>query len=328
MRNFFVFIFSFAFLRLFSQGNTPSTAETIVPAGSQTHALTKGKGVWIWNFQSDSAVLQGKPLTYSLVTGFTYWCKFTAKDAGDISFVIRSLDATKDFRGKLQVNYLDFMVYKFAGDGASLEKAIADSVITPCRMGDGGTLSGNMNLDGSGLAYFGTDTVAVGRYHSGFLKPLQPKPGEQYYLVVQILCPPNAPGCTLNYDNHFSLCFNNACIPLKVILSGIKVTSGKANLKSVSTTLDKTAALLKADTTLLLSIKGYSENSGDSTADSSAAAVRAEAAYNYLLAKGVDKKQITFKGYGSAKPVAPNVYEADRAINRRVELEYKRRPKK
>ncbi len=41
---------------------------------------------------------------------------------------------------------------------------------------------------------------------------------------------------------------------------------------------------------------------------------------NYLITKGLDAKRIRSTGYGSSRPVAPNLIEENRALNRRVDL--------
>ncbi len=46
----------------------------------------------------------------------------------------------------------------------------------------------------------------------------------------------------------------------------------------------------------------------------------AEAVVNYLALKGIPKSRLTPKGYGSAKPLAPNTNDANRLLNRRVEF--------
>ena len=49
---------------------------------------------------------------------------------------------------------------------------------------------------------------------------------------------------------------------------------------------------------------------------------RAKAINNFLIAKGIDEKRLTFKGFGSTEPIypIPEKNEAERAANRRVEI--------
>jgi outer membrane protein OmpA-like peptidoglycan-associated protein len=47
---------------------------------------------------------------------------------------------------------------------------------------------------------------------------------------------------------------------------------------------------------------------------------RAQALFDYLVKAGIPKHRIRFQGYGETKPVAPNDTEANRQLNRRIEL--------
>jgi predicted ATPase len=47
---------------------------------------------------------------------------------------------------------------------------------------------------------------------------------------------------------------------------------------------------------------------------------RAKAVNDYLISKGIAHERLTYQGYGSSKPVNNNVTEADKAQNRRTEL--------
>lgn len=47
---------------------------------------------------------------------------------------------------------------------------------------------------------------------------------------------------------------------------------------------------------------------------------RAEAMVNYLVINGIDKSRLIAKGYGGNRPVASNILEADRKLNRRVDF--------
>jgi outer membrane protein OmpA-like peptidoglycan-associated protein len=41
---------------------------------------------------------------------------------------------------------------------------------------------------------------------------------------------------------------------------------------------------------------------------------------NYLINRGINNQRLVAKGYGSTKPVASNVLEKDRRLNRRIDI--------
>lgn len=84
--------------------------------------------------------------------------------------------------------------------------------------------------------------------------------------------------------------------------------------------LDDLAKVLKANKTLKGEIAAYTDKSGLEELNLVLSQQRAESTYNYLIEKGVSKTQISFKGYGSEKPIASNKYQWGREKNRRVEF--------
>jgi OOP family OmpA-OmpF porin len=70
-----------------------------------------------------------------------------------------------------------------------------------------------------------------------------------------------------------------------------------------------------------LGIEGHTDNVGAAAANLTLSQKRAAAVKAYLASKhGIDAVRLEAKGFGSAKPVAPNADEAGRQKNRRVEL--------
>lgn len=84
--------------------------------------------------------------------------------------------------------------------------------------------------------------------------------------------------------------------------------------------LNDLAALMNNDASLLLSIEGHSDNTGDAARNKQLSEKRAEAVKEYLIKKGVAASRLTAEGFGSEKPIADNKTAAGRAINRRTEL--------
>ena len=78
------------------------------------------------------------------------------------------------------------------------------------------------------------------------------------------------------------------------------------------------AEWLKEDNTLKGRIEGHTDKSGLEELNEVLSEQRAEAVYNFLIEQGVNENQISFKGYGSSKPLVSNKYQHDREKNRRV----------
>lgn len=78
--------------------------------------------------------------------------------------------------------------------------------------------------------------------------------------------------------------------------------------------------LLQGNKDLSLSIEGHTDNSGTAAHNQSLAEGRAQAVVKELTAKGIAEIRLKAKGFGSEKPLAANNTDANKAINRRVEL--------
>ena len=75
-----------------------------------------------------------------------------------------------------------------------------------------------------------------------------------------------------------------------------------------------------------IEISGYTDSKGTEDYNLKLSNERAAAVVNYLIAKGIDKNRLVYKGYGESSPDATN-QNADgtdnpngRQLNRRVEL--------
>ena len=82
--------------------------------------------------------------------------------------------------------------------------------------------------------------------------------------------------------------------------------------------LDKLLQVLTENPSLKLEISGHTDNVGKAEDNLKLSANRAKSIVDYLVNKGVDIKRLSYKGYGSTKPVADNSTEAGRAKNRRT----------
>lgn len=138
----------------------------------------------------------------------------------------------------------------------------------------------------------------------------------------------------LFYSDNFSLQKNNTDsafvvnIPLQpiekgatIILKNIFFETGKFDLKNESKSeLDKLVILLQENPNLKIQIDGHTDNVGQEKDNLLLSANRAKAVIGYLISKSINIQRLTYKGFGSAKPVADNTTEQGKALNRRTEL--------
>lgn len=107
----------------------------------------------------------------------------------------------------------------------------------------------------------------------------------------------------------------------KIELNNVFFETSSAKLTQTSyAELNKLVSLLKKNPNTKVEIGGHTDNRGKKGVNDYWSKERAKAVYNYVVSKGINKSQLTYKGYGSSKPVATNNTDAGRAKNRRVEL--------
>jgi outer membrane protein OmpA-like peptidoglycan-associated protein len=99
-------------------------------------------------------------------------------------------------------------------------------------------------------------------------------------------------------------------------------TDSNALLKNEIVKLDKIAETLTRHPELKLTLNGYSDASGSKHYNRMISESRAMSVKMYLMGKGVDHFRITIVGHGAQKFVSGNTREADRRLNRRVEIDF------
>jgi outer membrane protein OmpA-like peptidoglycan-associated protein/Tol biopolymer transport system component len=88
------------------------------------------------------------------------------------------------------------------------------------------------------------------------------------------------------------------------LLANVFFDFGKATLRSESfIELNKLYDFLKNNPTLKIEIGGHTDTRGDDKDNLKLSNDRAKAVYDYIVAKGMDAKRMSFKGYGETKPV-------------------------
>ena len=111
----------------------------------------------------------------------------------------------------------------------------------------------------------------------------------------------NATGCPLTYN--FNVHFRSG--------------DAKLTLRNIEGIV-KFAKFLKANPEYSAKIEGYTDNTGPEDYNVELSEKRARAVYEALIKLGVSPKRLSYKGYGSANPIASNNTEEGKRLNRRV----------
>lgn len=107
----------------------------------------------------------------------------------------------------------------------------------------------------------------------------------------------------------------------KIVLNNLFFDFNKSKLRKESfIELDKAYKLLKEKNNITIEVSGHTDNKGDDKLNNKLSADRAKAVMDYFIKKGIDKKRLSYKGYGKTQPVATNDTDEGRQLNRRVEL--------
>jgi OmpA-OmpF porin, OOP family len=97
--------------------------------------------------------------------------------------------------------------------------------------------------------------------------------------------------------------------------------TGKSTIKKESIAIiEQIYEMLRTNASLKVSIEGHTDNTGTPAGNKSLSESRAKAVMDVLVAKGIDKSRLFYKGWGEEKPVADNRTEEGKAKNRRVEI--------
>ena len=107
-----------------------------------------------------------------------------------------------------------------------------------------------------------------------------------------------------------------------VFLRLARVRNGLGDLEAVvQEQASQIAAILKAlPSSTTLKIGGYTDNTGDVSANMSLSRSRAENTMSAIAMQGVSTSRLEAEGYGEQHPVASNDTEEGRQRNRRVDV--------
>ncbi|HTA28749.1 MAG TPA: OmpA family protein, partial [Bacteroidia bacterium] len=106
-----------------------------------------------------------------------------------------------------------------------------------------------------------------------------------------------------------------------IALRNIFFDFGKSTLRKESNPeLQRVIDLLNKYPTLTIEIAGYTDNKGTASLNLSLSTARAKSVVTYLTSHGIAAKRMTSRGYGADSPVATNVTDEGRQLNRRTEF--------
>lgn len=105
-------------------------------------------------------------------------------------------------------------------------------------------------------------------------------------------------------------------------INDIKFNTDSYDLsEQIMTILDEFIEFLNQNPTVKIAIQGHTDNKGDQQKNLILSENRAKAVNDYLILEGVSPSRMSYKGYGSSKPLVSNDTEEGRAKNRRTEFE-------
>jgi len=106
-----------------------------------------------------------------------------------------------------------------------------------------------------------------------------------------------------------------------VVLKGVNFETGSSRLTAnAKVILNQVADSLAAAPHLRVEIGGHTDAQGSDAFNLKLSDRRAQAAKDYLVARGIDAARLTSKGYGESQPVDTNETTDGRELNRRVEM--------
>jgi len=87
---------------------------------------------------------------------------------------------------------------------------------------------------------------------------------------------------------------------------------------TIKTVLEEFSDYLKKNSLLHVSLQGHTDNVGNPADNMILSERRAKAVFDFLVAHGIAKERMTYKGFGETKPIASNTNEEGKAKNRRT----------
>ncbi|MBU2676109.1 MAG: OmpA family protein, partial [Gammaproteobacteria bacterium] len=126
-------------------------------------------------------------------------------------------------------------------------------------------------------------------------------------------CPGTAPGVVVD--------FRGCEVRANIQLPNVRFETNSDRLRpGAERELADAAQTLIRNPGLLTEVAGYTDSRGDAAYNRGLSERRAKTVRDYLMDRGVDANQLTWRGYGASNPIATNETAEGRERNRRVVL--------
>lgn len=140
------------------------------------------------------------------------------------------------------------------------------------------------------------------------------------------LCPPlpeNIDSTQLHIElEHLVIVPEAIPIGFQIVMYNVKFGAGKSTFSNIAKNPDIVylKKALDADSSLVIEVGGYTDNSGSYSKNVAISKKRAQFVYDHLIESGYSPDRISYKGYGPEKPIYSNRYRSTREGNRRIEI--------
>jgi outer membrane protein OmpA-like peptidoglycan-associated protein len=84
--------------------------------------------------------------------------------------------------------------------------------------------------------------------------------------------------------------------------------------------LDQIVKLMNKYPSIKLEVAVHSDDTGTPEASLALSQTRSQLLVSYLISRGISSRRLVGTGFGGSKPIAPNVLEKDRKLNRRIDF--------
>jgi outer membrane protein OmpA-like peptidoglycan-associated protein len=84
--------------------------------------------------------------------------------------------------------------------------------------------------------------------------------------------------------------------------------------------LDQIVKLMNKYPAIKLEVAVHSDNTASHETSLTLSQSRAHLLISYLINRGINSRRLVATGFGSSKPIAPNITERDRKLNRRIDF--------